>query len=234
MERRGPITLHISEIFCSIQGEGEHAGTPSVFVRTNGCNLRCHFCDTPYSSWEPQGSIWTVEDVFREVRRYEQTHVVITGGEPLLQPGVTPLVEMLRKESHYVTIETAGTIYRPVDANLMSVSPKRENSSPKSPGRWKDRHDMLRHNPAVLQEIISKHNCQFKFVIEREEDVEDVKAFQKEFPELDSSNVWLMPQAITKEDLLEIEAWLKPLAEQEGYQYSSRLQILEFGNRPGT
>lgn len=234
MEPKSPITLHISEIFCSIQGEGEYAGTRSVFVRTNGCNLRCHFCDTPYSSWEPNGSAWTVDEVFREVRRYECEHVVITGGEPFLQPGIISLCEMLNKESHFITFETAGTILRPVKANLLSISPKRMNSAPKEDGRWKQRHEQLRHNPKVISEMLKSYECQFKFVIDKEEDLNDVLEYQSEFSELNSDMIWLMPQAIEKEELLEKEAWLKPLALKNGFRYSSRMQIIQFGNLPGT
>src|SRR3990170_7259929 len=115
--------MKIAEIYKSIQGEGRLTGTPSVFVRTSGCNLRCWFCDTPYSSWSPEGSRERWQDVLEKVLSHDCGHVVITGGEPLLQPDVVPLSHALRDAGRHVTIETAGTVFRDVHADLMSVSP---------------------------------------------------------------------------------------------------------------
>ena len=234
MSNQGPLNLHLSEIFASIQGEGEFTGMDSVFVRLNGCNLRCHFCDTPYASWEPQGSKWGLEDLFATIRGYGIAHVVLTGGEPLLQPAVVPLVEMLRKKDHFITIETAATVYRNAPANLMSISPKRANSTPPEGTRWAKRHEEIRHQPTVIQKMLEDHSCQFKFVINTQKEIDDVIQYAAEFPKLTNDKIWLMPQAITKEELLKKEAWLKPLAEQHNFQYSSRLQIIQFGNKPGT
>ena len=63
------------------------AGVPSVFVRTSGCNLRCAWCDTPYTSWKPEGADMAVEEILADVRRHPATHVVVTGGEPMIAPG---------------------------------------------------------------------------------------------------------------------------------------------------
>src|SRR5207302_4510201 len=76
----------ISEIFYSLQGEGELTGVPSVFVRTSGCNLRCAWCDTPYASWNPEGTQQTIEAIVAEVQRHPTRHVVLTGGEPMIAP----------------------------------------------------------------------------------------------------------------------------------------------------
>ena len=76
--------MKIAEIFYSIQGEGILAGTPSVFVRTSGCNLRCVWCDTPYTSWQPEGEHMTIGGILADVRRLGATHVVVTGGEPMI------------------------------------------------------------------------------------------------------------------------------------------------------
>ena len=76
--------MKISELFFSIQGEGELTGIPSVFVRTSGCNLRCRWCDTKYSSWTPEGENVDIEELVEKVCSYPARHVVITGGEPML------------------------------------------------------------------------------------------------------------------------------------------------------
>src|SRR5881394_3201980 len=122
--------MRIAEIYASLQGEGLLTGTPSVFVRTTGCNLRCWFCDTPYTSWQPEGEQRSWESVRDEVLTRDVEHVVITGGEPMLQRDVVPLSRALAEQGRLITIETAGTIYRPVAAHLMSISPKLANSSP--------------------------------------------------------------------------------------------------------
>ena len=100
----------ISEIFYSLQGEGELTGLPSVFVRTSGCNLRCTWCDTPYASWNPEGAQQSIEDIVAEVQRHPTRHVVLTGGEPMIAPQIRELAAELKLLGYHVTIETAATI----------------------------------------------------------------------------------------------------------------------------
>ena len=127
----------ISETFTSRQGEGVLTGTPSFFIRTTGCNLRCWFCDTPYASWEPKGTHTSVEQLVDQAKQSGVQHVVLTGGEPLLSRFVAPLASRLRKEGFHLTIETAGTVDRAVEADLMSISPKFSSSC--SPARQASR-----------------------------------------------------------------------------------------------
>jgi 7-carboxy-7-deazaguanine synthase len=86
--------LRIAEIFHSIQGEGSLVGVPSVFVRTSGCNLRCVWCDTPYTSWHAEGDDWTLERIWAAVEAYPARHVVVTGGEPMI---AREIVELRRR-----------------------------------------------------------------------------------------------------------------------------------------
>ena len=102
--------MKIAEIFYSLQGEGSLLGVPSVFVRTSGCNLRCSWCDTPYTSWQPEGEERTVDSILAEVLAYPARHVVLTGGEPMLQPQLVPLSRALREAGWHITIETAATV----------------------------------------------------------------------------------------------------------------------------
>src|ERR1700674_3462346 len=103
--------MKISEIFYSIQGEGILAGVPSVFIRTSGCNLRCVWCDTPYTSWAPEGTDMSVANILSHV---VATHGVVTGGEPMIAPDIVALTEALRAANKHITIETAGTVFAPV------------------------------------------------------------------------------------------------------------------------
>ncbi len=223
----------IAEIFESIQGEGQFAGTPSAFVRTTGCNLRCWFCDTRYTSWEPEGGQRTWHSVFEQLRESPCAHVVVTGGEPMLQPDVAPLTHALARAGKFVTIETAGTVYRPVHADLMSISPKLVNSTPQS-GVWSERHERLRDRPDVVARMIGEFNYQLKFVIDHPEDIADVDAYRNRLANVPADRVWLMPQATTADELREKANWLKTAARQHGFQFTSRLQIELFGNARGT
>ncbi len=224
--------VRIVEIFHSIQGEGQFAGTPSVFVRTTGCNLRCWFCDSKYTSWHPEGYHKTWKTVFERVKQFDCQHVVVTGGEPMLQPDVVPLTLALAEVGKFVTVETAATVFRPVHSDLMSVSPKLTNSTPQL-GQWSERHNRLRDNPEVVRRLIGEYSYQLKFVIDRREDVDEVQNYLARFANATSDHVWLMPQAINADQLMRKTEWLKLEADRLGYHVSPRLQIEQFGNVRG-
>lgn len=226
--------MRIAEIFQSIQGEGEFAGTPSAFIRTTGCNLRCWFCDTPYTSWQPEGQHRSWQDVLQQVVDINCQHIVITGGEPMLQPDIVPLTETLRREGRFVTIETAGTIYRPVVADLMSISPKLSNSTPRTSAIWMERHDRDRSRNDIVQTLIASAKYQFKFVIDQPVDMQEVLEYLKDMPTIDRSRVWLMPQGVTHEELAARLEWLHPEANRLGFQVSPRTQIELYGLSRGT
>lgn len=97
----------IIEIFSSIQGEGSHMGEPSTFIRTAGCNLRCPGCDSKYS-WN-KGTEMTVDEILREVKKYPTKNIVITGGEPTIQPNALDLCLELQSYGYKVSVQTNGT-----------------------------------------------------------------------------------------------------------------------------
>ena len=111
--------MKVNEIFYSLQGEGYHSGTPAVFVRLSGCNLRCPFCDTQHE----YGTEMTDEEIVAEVRRYPARNVVITGGEPSLQL-TKSLVKLLHEDSRWVAVETNGTHSLPGNVDWITLSPK--------------------------------------------------------------------------------------------------------------
>src|SRR5947207_6356342 len=113
--------MRIAEIFYSIQGEGKLTGVPSVFVRVSGCNLRCVWCDTPYASWNPEGPVRPIGDIAAEALDAKAKHVVLTGGEPMLFDAIVPLAQLLKRAGHSITVETAGTVYRKLPCDLMSI-----------------------------------------------------------------------------------------------------------------
>ena len=226
--------MWIAEVFASIQGEGRFAGIPSAFVRTSGCNLRCWFCDTPETSWRPRGDHRDWEAVVEEVSELECPHVVVTGGEPMLQPGVVPMTRALQDRGFVVTIETAGTVDAAVSADLMSVSPKLANSTPIDDPVWSARHEETRDSAEVIQRWIENFDYQLKFVVDQSHDVADVERYIERFPAVDPGRVWLMPQAVTSEQIAERAGWIREAAESRGWRVSPRLHIELWGNRPGT
>src|SRR4051794_856734 len=155
--------MKLSELFHSIQGEGKLTGVPSVFVRASGCNLRCVWCDTPYASWQPEGPTMTVPQIVEQVLSHGAAHTVITGGEPMIMPDIEELCAALKSAGQHITIETAATVFAPVQLDLASLSPKLSNSTPwnREGGRFAARHERERLNISVIQRFID-HAPQFQ------------------------------------------------------------------------
>ncbi len=226
--------MKISEIFYSVQGEGMLVGTPSVFVRTSGCNLRCVWCDTPYTSWAHEGAEQPVESILEAVRRYPARHAVVTGGEPMIAPEIAELTEGLRSLGLHVTVETAGTVFASVASDLMSISPKLANSTPweRDAGRWARQHERLRIDAEVLRRLMASYAYQLKFVLDRPEDLAEVRAIVERTGAA-CERVVLMPEG-TDADVLRVRGqWLVEIAKQEGFRFSPRLHIELWGNRRG-
>jgi 7-carboxy-7-deazaguanine synthase len=219
--------LKIAEVFYSVQGEGMLVGVPSVFVRTSGCNLRCAWCDTPYTSWQPEGDERSIESIAEEVERHGASHVVVTGGEPMIAPEIA---ELTRRLTGHLTIETAGTVDADVRCDLMSISPKLANSTPE--GRWAAQHERLRYQPEVLKSLMRRYPYQLKFVIARVEDVAEVHAIAEETG-ADRECVVLMPEGVEPHVLAERATWLVEICKREGFRFSPRLHIDLWGNQRG-
>jgi 7-carboxy-7-deazaguanine synthase len=228
--------MRIAEIFYSVQGEGRLVGVPSVFVRTSGCNLRCWFCDSSYTSWNPEGDNLGVADIVARVADYPSHHVVVTGGEPLIAPGIEELCSALRSRDCHITIETAATVFKPVECDLASLSPKLSNSTPWQPegGRHAERHDRLRLRPDVIAAFMERSDYQLKFVIDQPGDVNEVLELLTQLPDVDHSKVLLMPQGVTRDELHERGPWLIDECKKHGFCFCPRLHIELFGNVRGT
>lgn len=220
--------MKIAEIFHSIQGEGMLVGVPSVFVRTSGCNLRCSWCDTPYTSWAPEGEERSIDSIVAEVEGYGgASHVVVTGGEPMIAPEIAQLTQRLKQ---HLTIETAGTVDADVRCDLMSISPKLANSTPE--GRWAAQHERLRYQPEILKRLIERYPYQLKFVIAQPGDLEEVQAIVKEVG-AGKKHVVLMAEGTDPAVLASRAPWLAEICKQKGFRYSPRLHIDLWSNRRG-
>ncbi len=262
--------MFISEIYHSRQGEGFLTGTPSVLVRTSGCNLRCGFCDTPFASWNPEGKRLTVPEILDAVGQAalvelpamqrqsagqnssmndfsaggfgwteeaaaadEPTrHVILTGGEPMMQRDIVELCRTLHAAKFHITMETAGTIEHELDCDLMSISPKLSNSDPEigRAGEWLAKHREARHRPEVVGQLIQRHEYQLKFVVSQPSDLDEILAYLDAVGDFDPARVLLMPEGIRQHDLDQREQWLMPLCEQHGFKLCRRLHIAWYGN----
>lgn len=191
--------LPVIEIFYSIQGEGRYVGTPSIFMRVSGCNLRCVFkgsiCDTPYSSFNPEKSKYEnnqqiLDDILKLLEKNPQADLVVTGGEPLLyQDELTWLFGQLMDEypELNITVETNGTIIPKNNfadyVDLFSVSPKLSTSVDTNHDvlitkEQVERHNNTRINITALARFYYLQSV-FKFVYSGPECVDEIKDLHK-------------------------------------------------------
>jgi 7-carboxy-7-deazaguanine synthase len=217
----------ISETFASIQGEGMLAGVPSFFIRTSGCNLRCAWCDTPYTSWQPEGRRSRVRELLAAASAAGLRHVVVTGGEPLLQRELAELTRGLAANGHHITVETAGTVAPEFDCHLLSVSPKTSNSDPE--GRFRERHRDLRANLAPLRRLLARHpEHQLKFVVAGEGDAGEILDLVLHL-DVARDRVLLMPEGRTAEQVAAHAPAVASLCLRHGFRYTPRLHLELFG-----
>ncbi len=222
----------VSEIFHARQGEGVHSGTSSLFMRTSGCNLRCIWCDTRYTSWKPEGTIRSISSILDEADRWPDVrHIVITGGEPLIQRDLSDLVDGLcDRGDRFITIETAGTVYHEdVRPDFFSISPKLRNSQPgeEYPSQ-RALHRRNNHFDVLPAFIHSDADYQIKFVVQDEGDTPEILAFIQRF-DVPRHKVYLMPEAASSEQLHARQPTVSRICEREGLNFSGRLHIEEWG-----
>ncbi len=225
--------MKISEIFKSIQGEGTNAGKPSIFLRIAECNLKCTWCDTKYT-WDWKNFDYSkevkeisIKEVRERIEQFNLRHLVITGGEPLMQQDDLAELLVLLKPEFYIEIETNGTI---LPNNSLSTLVDQWNVSPKTKNSG---------NPLELCEdnecyaFFSKQkNCYFKYVVEKEDDLIEIDHLMKKH-ELEKNRVLLMTQATTKEELLERESNVFLMSKENDLGFSPRLHVTKWGNQRG-
>jgi len=236
--------VRIAELYASLQGEGLLAGTPSTFVRTSGCNLRCRWCDTPFTSWQPGGEDRSVEEICAAVEALGMDHVVVTGGEPLLPADSGDLCTALRRRGFHVTVETAGTVLPPNAApeelaDLMSISPKLASSTPPAdtPQNWQQRHETSRRRDDVILALMRACRWQLKFVVDTPADLEEALRWTADLRaagEAHEGSVFIMPQGVTAATLAATTSWLAAACRQADVQLAPRHHITWYGNKRGT
>ena len=233
--------MRVSEVFDSIQGEGKLTGVPSAFIRASGCNLRCTWCDTPYASWEPEGDSRSVDVLARWVKFTGRRHVVFTGGEPVIHPEAAALCERLQTDGRHVTLETAGTVFKPLAIDLLSLSPKLANSTPWRRGglRIAQQHEARRLDPDAMNRLIAHArgrggDVQVKFVVTHEDDLAEIADVVATLNAVESSDVLLMPEGTDAATLDARSGWVADACKRTGYRFCPRLHVYLYGDRRGT
>ena len=233
-------------MFESIQGEGPYTGTPCFFLRLATCNLRCSWCNTKYTwDWEnydinKEIREWSAHEIAEKITSTKKKHIVITGGEPLLQQTkIASLLKLIkgkrknenRSDSYFIEIETNGTIV-PIDEMLdlvdqWNVSPKTSNSLNKQKGINLD--NLYEKSLFFYKDL---RNTSFKFVIDKSEDLMEIDQILIKY-HLPNEQVILMPQGTTKESILEKSGWITNYAKKNNFVFSTRLHVLLWDNQRG-
>jgi len=178
----------------------------------------------------------SVDAILDQVESYPGLHVVITGGEPMLPNSISELTTRIRKVGKHITIETAGTIARPVECDLMSISPKLSNSVPsvERAGEWARKHEQARCKPDVLQQLIDQFDYQLKFVVQDRNDVAEIQSLINQLDGVDHEKVLLMPEGIDQKTLDSRSDWIEDICEELGFKFCPRMHIQWYGNKRGT
>ena len=225
-------TLVVNEVFGpTVQGEGPSTGRRCGFVRLGRCNQACVWCDEPQTwAWDrfdvsAELHEMPVDDVVAAVEAMDVDMVVVTGGEPLLQQrALEALLRALKRRGRRIEIETAGTVAPAMEDGLVdqwNVSPKLANS-----GNPLER----RYQPAVLRAFQTTGRAVFKFVVCEASEFDEVAAI---VDECGLTNVWIMPEGTGAETLLRRSAALADDVVKRGWNLTTRLHILLWGDRRG-
>ena len=209
--------LKITEIFYSLQGEARNTGLPTVFIRLTGCPLRCVYCDTAYAF---SGGEWaSLDSIISEVKKYNTTHVTVTGGEPLAQKNCIALLKQLVDNGYDVSLETSGAIaVDDVDRQVVKVI---DVKTPASGEESKNR--------------IENFSClnaddQLKFVICDENDYRWSKSFIKQH-QLNNLCEILFSPVQDQLDATILAEWI--LNDQLNVRFQIQLHKYLWGNRQG-
>lgn len=216
--------LRVSEIFLSIQGEGLSAGTPAHFLRLQGCDVGCEWCDTRYSWDFAGGESMDIEAALDRAHALGAAPLlVVTGGEPCEHPGIERLLALALERWPRVEVETSGILPPPLshDRLFYNVSPKLPSVTPHAERTWA-------HCAAWLAEP----RATFKIVVGDPPDADDALRLIA-LHALPASRVMLMPEGLTDEAVRAHAIALAGICRQHGFRLSPRLHVWMWGAKRG-
>lgn len=234
---RAPNFCRLIESVEDLNRDGEVVTLTTVCGSYVAAGYLAKNCDTPHASWDAEGENVGVDEIVRRVLEFGARHVVLTGGEPMIMPDVVALCSALKAHGRHLTMETAATVYQPVEIDLASLSPKLSNSTPvdRAGGRFAALHERQRINLDVIQRFIdTAPDFQLKFVVSGPADVEETQSLLRGLRNWEPSDVLLMPEGTDAETLEGRAPWLSDVCKKTGFRYCPRLHIAMFGNTRGT
>jgi 7-carboxy-7-deazaguanine synthase len=209
--------LKIFEIFYSLQGESSRVGLPTIFIRLSGCPMRCHYCDTAYAF--QGGSMMTVDEIIKTIKKYDTRYVTVTGGEPLAQKEVLSLLKVLADQNYEVSLETGGGLsIKEVDPRIKIIL---DIKTPESGEEKKNHWDNLNL-------IHSKD--EIKFVLCSREDYDWAKKILHQYKLTEKCDVLFSP-VYQKLKTTDLGNWI--LEDQLPVRMQIQLHKLLWGEKPG-
>ena len=222
----------INEIYAAHQGEGPFIGTPSIFVRTHLCPVKCNWCDTPFT-WDgsEKGEKISPSDLIESLQTNHSgiKHMVWTGGEPLVQRALPYVMRTLTGLGYTHEIETSAALIPKNFDEWISVkahfnlSPKLMSARPK-----------LEPDATILRRFYTLTESVFKIVVADELDLHEAVRLVEVVGSVDPMDVYLMPCGITRQEIVDGLKWLMPQALELGFKVTTRMHVTAFGDKRGT
>lgn len=243
----------ILELYTAHQGEGSLTGIPHIVVRTTGCVLRCFFgdggyCDSFYTSWHPEKAKFDVYDFMDFCDKHKHiNHIMLTGGSPTMHPELMRTISLYAQDQGmHITLETEGSTFvqTPFRIDLVSLSPKFSNSTPKvgepmpngkpTTQKMVDMHEKARYNPeAVNKWLFHANDYQYKPVWGGDDDtLEEIEEFRIKHG-IRKDKTYLMPAGDTRDQLIKMYPIVMEKAMEMGYNFTGRPHIIAFNTDRG-
>ena len=209
--------LKIFEIFYSLQGESSRVGLPTIFIRLSGCPMRCHYCDTAYAF--QGGSMMTVDEIIKTIKKYDTRYVTVTGGEPLAQKEVLSLLKVLADQNYEVSLETGGGLsIKEVDPRIKIILDIKTPESGEEKKNYWDNLNLIHSKDEI------------KFVLCSREDYDWAKKILDQYQLTEKCHVLFSP-VYQKLNATDLGNWI--LEDQLPVRMQIQLHKLLWGEKPG-
>jgi len=209
--------LKIFEIFYSLQGESSRVGLPTIFIRLSGCPMRCHYCDTAYAF--QGGSMMTVDEIIKTIKKYDTSYVTVTGGEPLAQKEVLSLLKVLADQNYEVSLETGGGLsIKEVDPRIKIILDIKTPESGEEKKNYWDNLNLIHSKDEI------------KFVLCSREDYDWAKKILNQYKLTEKCDVLFSP-VYQKLNTTDLGDWI--LEDQLPVRMQIQLHKLLWGEKPG-